>query len=59
VRHAAIEAMAAQDGDTAVPWLQASLTNPKEESTRIRGRLVEIFQQRRWPLPGSGGPTPA
>jgi hypothetical protein len=50
VRHAAIEALAAQEGDSAVPWLRASLANPKEESTRIRGRLVEIFQQRRWPI---------
>ncbi len=52
VRHAAIEAMAAQEGDSALPWLSASLLNPQEESTRIRGRLQEIFSQRRWALPG-------
>lgn len=48
VRHAAIEALAAQDGDAMRGPLDAARTNPKEESTRIRGRLNEIFQQRRW-----------
>ncbi|MES2640303.1 MAG: HEAT repeat domain-containing protein [Myxococcota bacterium] len=51
VRHAAIEAMAAQEGDAAAPHLAQALINPKEESTRIRGRLQEIFVQRKWPLP--------
>ncbi|MDP2312304.1 MAG: HEAT repeat domain-containing protein [Pseudomonadota bacterium] len=51
VRHAAIEALAAQEGDAALPHLARALQEPKEESTRIRGRLVEIFQQRKWPLP--------
>jgi len=51
VRHAAIEAIAAQEGDEGAESLAAALANPKEESTRIRGRLVEIFQQRKWPLP--------
>lgn len=51
VRNAAIEAMAAQEGDSAAPHLARALANPQEESTRIRGRLVEIFQQRKWPLP--------
>lgn len=51
VRHAAIEAMAAQEGDAAAQHLARALHNPAEESTRIRGRLAEIFQQRRWPLP--------
>ncbi len=51
VRNAAIEALAAQEGDSARPHLAEALGNPKEESTRIRGRLVEIFQQRKWPLP--------
>ncbi|MDP2304864.1 MAG: HEAT repeat domain-containing protein [Pseudomonadota bacterium] len=50
VRHAAIEAMAAQPGDAAAPYLAKALANPTEESTRIRGRLVEIFQQRKWPI---------
>lgn len=48
VRHAAIEALAAQEGDAARPLLLVALQNPKEESTRIRGRLAEIFQQKRW-----------
>ena len=56
VRHAAIECIAAQEGDVAYPALLAALQNPKEESTRIRGRLSEIFQQRRWTVPTA--PTP-
>jgi hypothetical protein len=51
VRHAAIEAIAAQEGAAAEPLLREALRNPTEESTRIRGRLTEIFQQRRWELP--------
>ena len=53
VRHAAIEAIAAQlgpapesDGATLLPVL----LNQKEESTRIRGRLAEIFALRGWPV---------
>ena len=49
VRHAAIEAIAAQDGDGSL--LAPSLLNPKEESTRIRGRLGELFATRSWPVP--------
>lgn len=49
VRHAAIEAIAAQEGDGSV--LAPSLVNPKEESTRIRGRLGELFATRGWPVP--------
>jgi hypothetical protein len=57
VRHAAIEAIAAQDGDAGREGLAEALANPKEESTRIRGRLAEIFAQRRWPAPeGLGSP---
>lgn len=48
VRHAAIEAVAAQDGDEGRAPLLDALADPKEESTRIRGRLAEIFAQRRW-----------
>lgn len=51
VRHAAVEAIAAQEGDEGAEHLAPALANPKEESTRIKGRLVEIFQQRKWPLP--------
>jgi len=48
VRHGAVEALAAQDGGGARPHLLAALLSPTEESTRIRGRLAEIFAQRRW-----------
>jgi hypothetical protein len=51
VRHAAVEAIAAQDGDGGRDALLRALVNPKEESTRIRGRLAEIFQTRRWAVP--------
>lgn len=55
VRHAAIEAIAAQQAADADPapeaLLGAALLNPKEESTRIRGRLAEIFATRGWPVP--------
>jgi hypothetical protein len=51
VRHAAIEAIAAQEGNAGEVHLRVALANPKEESTRIRGRLLEIFQQRRWAVP--------
>jgi hypothetical protein len=62
VRHAAIEAIAAQSasqenvgGDTedtsSRDLLAAALMNPREESTRIRGRLAEIFATRSWPVP--------
>lgn len=49
VRHAAIEAIAAQDGDGSE--LLPALLNPKEESTRIRGRLGELFATRGWAVP--------
>ena len=51
VRHAAIEAIAAQDGDGGRAPLLVAITNPKEESTRIRGRLAEVFATRRWAVP--------
>lgn len=51
VRHAAIEATAAQDGDAGRDALLDVLRNPKEESTRIRGRVAEIFAGRRWTVP--------
>lgn len=51
VRHAAIEAIATQDGDAGYEPLLAALRNPTEESTRIRGRLAEIFSIRRWSIP--------
>lgn len=51
VRHAAVEALASQEGDAARLPLFRALTNPREESTRIRGRIGEVFVQRRWGLP--------
>jgi hypothetical protein len=50
VRHAAIEALAAQEGDGPRTALLAALQRQREESTRIRGRLGEIFAARRWPV---------
>lgn len=50
VRHAAIEAMVAQPGDEPREALLLALSNPKEESTRVRGRLAEIFATRQWPV---------
>lgn len=51
VRHAAIEAVAAQADPGCEQLLREALANPNEESTRIRGRLTEIFQQRNWTIP--------
>jgi HEAT repeat protein len=51
VRNAAMEAVAAQDGDAGIAPLTAALVSPTEESTRIRGRLAEIFAARDWPAP--------
>lgn len=53
VRHAAVEALATQDGDAAREPLFRALVNPREESTRIRGRVGELFVQRRWALPAA------
>lgn len=50
VRFGAIEALAAQEGDAAAPFLWEALINRREESTRIRGRLGEVYTQRRWPV---------
>jgi hypothetical protein len=51
VRNAAMEAIGAQDGDAGRAPLCTALVNPGEESTRIRGRLAEIFAARDWPAP--------
>lgn len=57
VRHAAIEAIAAQQapeadaGPSPEALLGVALMNPDEESTRIRGRLAEIFATRGWRVP--------
>ena len=51
VRNGALEAIAAQEGEAGRDPLGAALSNPREESTRIRGRLAEVFTSRRWPVP--------
>lgn len=51
VRNAAVEAIAAQSDPVCEELLREALANPSEESTRIRGRLAEIFQQRKWTFP--------
>ena len=50
VRYAAAEVMLGQQDDAARPLLEAALVNPTEESNRLRVRLCEAFEQRRWPL---------
>ena len=50
VRHAAIEAIAAQGSETGRDPLWSALISPREESTRIRGRIAELFQQLHWQL---------
>ncbi len=56
VRASAIEALAAQDGgeegaeDGARPLLLAALCNQREESTRIRGRIADVFSKRAWSI---------
>ncbi len=55
VRNAAIEALAHQEGESARAPLAAALCDPREESTRIRGRLAEIFAHRRWPIEDESG----
>lgn len=53
VRNAAVEALAAQDGDSPRESLFAALTRAREESTRIRGRIAEVFATRRWSVGGN------
>ncbi len=51
VRNAAVEAIAAQEGDARRAPLLTALQRPEEESTRIRGRLAEVVAQAGWDLP--------
>lgn len=53
VRHAALEAIAVQEGDAGRDALFRALVNPREESTRIRGRLGEVWFVKRWTLPAA------
>ena len=39
------------EDSTSRDMLSVALLNPREESTRIRGRLAEIFATRGWPVP--------
>lgn len=55
VRHAAVEAIVAQPGEAGRAPLLGALTNPKEESTRVRGRLAEVFAARAWEVADEGG----
>lgn len=55
VRHAAVEAIAAQEGDEGRSGLESALRSQREESTRVRGRLAELFSSRRWALVDSDG----
>jgi hypothetical protein len=50
VRAGAVEALAAQEGEEAVPLLLKALCNRKEESTRIRGRIAEAFEKHGWSI---------
>jgi len=54
VRHAAVEALAGQDGDESRAPLDGALKLQREESTRVRGRLAEIFATRRWAIEDDG-----
>jgi hypothetical protein len=51
VRNAAMEAIAAQEDPSAAEVLYRVLANPKEESTRVRGRVAEVFASKGWPAP--------
>lgn len=59
VRYAAAEVMIGQQSDDARPHLEAALVNPEEDSNRLRVRLSEVFQQRRWSLEHSDKVEPA
>ncbi len=53
VRNAAVEALAAQEGEGPRDPLFAALTREREESTRIRGRIADVFATRRWSVAGN------
>jgi hypothetical protein len=52
VRYAAVEVIAAQEGDAGRAILLEALARPEEESTRLRGRLAELFATRHWSVEG-------
>lgn len=57
VRYAAAEVLIAQGTDAAREPLLEVLTNPKEDSNRLRVRICDVFAQRRWPVDGSAVET--
>lgn len=48
VRYAAVEVIAAQDGEHGVDGLIDLLLDPEEESNRLRARVCEVFAARSW-----------
>ncbi len=54
VRHAAVEAIAGQEGDDGSSPLLAALQRRSEESTRVRGRVAEVIAARGWPVADDG-----
>lgn len=48
VRYAAAEVILAQNDPEAVEPLLEVLTNPEEESNRLKLRIADVFAQRRW-----------
>ena len=48
VRYAAAEVIIAQKEDAGAEALLTVLTNPEEESNRLKIRICEIFEQRKW-----------
>jgi len=48
VRYAAAEVIIAQKEDAGAEFLLTVLTNPEEESNRLKIRVCEIFEQRKW-----------
>ncbi len=51
VRCAAADLMIAQEDDSAVPHLSKALFNPEEDSGRLKIKVSQVFQQRRWTIP--------
>lgn len=48
VRYAAAEVIIAQKVDEGAELLLTVLTNPEEESNRLKIRICEVFEQRKW-----------
>lgn len=50
VRYAAAEVLIAAGDDGARAALEGALGHPKEESTRLRTRIADVFASKSWPL---------